>query len=140
MLVPVWLVAEMLPTVALPLTDKLVNTPTDVKLDVTTPEFNTVPVKLLAFTELAVTPVNADPLPIKYPAKTLPVPLTLPDPNRTLPPVMLPVTLVLEPVITPPTTLAAVVVPVTLVLEPVMTPPTTLAPVMAPVTDTTLPT
>jgi hypothetical protein len=47
--------------------------------------------------------------------------------------VVVPVTLVEEPVITPPTTLAAVVVPVTLVEEPVITPPTTLAPLMAPV-------
>ena len=49
----------------LPLTDKLVNVPTEVKLDVTTPEFNTVPVKLFAFTLVAVTPVNAEPLPMK---------------------------------------------------------------------------
>ena len=46
----------------------------------------------------------------------------------------LPVTLVLDPVITPPTTDAAVVVPVTLVLDPVITPPTTDAAVTAPVT------
>ena len=55
----------MLPDVVLPLTLKLVSTPTEVKLDVTTPEFNTVPVKLLALTLVAVTPVNADPLPMK---------------------------------------------------------------------------
>ena len=49
----------------LPLTLKLVSVPTEVKLEVTTPEFNTVPVKLLALTLLAAMPVNADPLPIK---------------------------------------------------------------------------
>ena len=54
-----------LPLVVLPLTDKLVSVPTLVKLDVTTPEFNTVPVRLLALTLVAVTPVNAEPLPIK---------------------------------------------------------------------------
>ena len=48
----------------LPLTDKLVSTPTDVKLDVTTPEFNVVPVKLFALTAVAVTPVSCEPLPI----------------------------------------------------------------------------
>ena len=46
---------------------------------------------------------------------------------------MLPVTLTLEPVITPPTTDAAVVVPVTEVEVPVITPPTTDAAVTAPV-------
>ena len=44
-----------------------------------------------------------------------------------LPPVMLPLMLELEPVITPPTVEAAVAVPVTLELEPVITPPTVLA-------------
>ena len=38
----------------------------------------------------------------------LPVPLTMPVPNSILPPVTLPVTLVLDPVITPPTVEAAV--------------------------------
>ena len=42
----------------LPLTDKLVSTPTDVKLEVTTPEFNVVPVNELALTDVAVTPVS----------------------------------------------------------------------------------
>ena len=60
-----WLVADTLPLVVLPLTDKLVSTPTDVRLELTTPEFNVVPVKLLALTALAVTPVSCDPLPIK---------------------------------------------------------------------------
>ena len=49
---------DKLPLVVLPLTDKLVSTPTDVRLELTTPEFNVVPVKLLALTALAVTPVN----------------------------------------------------------------------------------
>ena len=49
----------------MPLTDKLVSVPTLVKLDVTTPEFNTVPVKLLALMLEAIILVNAEPLPIK---------------------------------------------------------------------------
>ena len=49
----------------LPLTLNEPNVPTDVKLDVTTPEFNVVPVNELALTLVAVTPVSCDPLPIK---------------------------------------------------------------------------
>ena len=49
----------------LPLTDNDVSVPTEVKLDVTTPEFNTVPVRLLALTLVAATPVNDEPFPMK---------------------------------------------------------------------------
>lgn len=56
-------------------------------------------------------------------------------PDVVVPPVVVvPVTEVLEPVMTPPTTDAAVVVPVTLVEVPVITPPTTDAAVVVPVT------
>ena len=44
----------------------------------------------------------------------------------------MPVTLELDPVITPPTVEAAVTVPVTLVLDPVITPPTVEAAVTVP--------
>ena len=49
---------------------------------------------------------------------------------------MLPVTDTLEPVITPPTTLAPVTAPDTDTLVPVITPPTTDAAVTAPEADT----
>ena len=65
----------------------------------------------------------------------LPVPLTIPEPNNKLPPVILLVADINPPV----KILPAVVLPVTLVLVPVITPPTTLAPVMVPVTETTDP-
>ena len=76
------------------------------------------------------------------PACTFPLKLTLDPvmtPPTTLAPVTIPVTLLLVPVITPPTTLAPVTIPDTLLLVPVMTPPTTLAPVMTPVTLTVVP-
>ena len=117
------------------LPDKLVRTPTDVKIDVNTHEYNVVPVRLLALTLVAVTPVSCDPLPIKYPADMLPVPLTMPVPNSILPPVTLPVVLKLVPVITPPTTLDPVTVPVTEALDPVITPPATLAAVTPPAVE-----
>ena len=54
----------------------------------------------------------------------------------TLPPVTLPVTLELDPVITPPTTLAAVAIPDTLTLAPVIAPAvSTLPPVTLPVAE-----
>jgi hypothetical protein len=62
--------------------------------------------------------------------------LTNPPVNK-FPPVMLPVTLVEVPVMTPPTTLALLTAPVTLTLDPVITPPITLAPVIDPVALTT---
>ena len=56
--------AVKLPLVTVPETDNDVNVPSEVRLEVTTLAANTVPVNELAL-ELAVNPVNADPLPIK---------------------------------------------------------------------------
>ena len=65
-----------LPTVAVPLTLRLVRVPVLVMLGCAA--VCKVPVKLVAV--------------------MLPVPLTIPEPNNTLPPVMLPVTLTVVPV------------------------------------------
>ena len=64
-------IVDTLPTVAVPLTLRLVSVPTDVML--VCAAVCSVPVKLVAV--------------------MLPVPLTIPEPNNTLPPVMLPVVL-----------------------------------------------
>ena len=53
-----------LPDVVVPLTDKLDNTPTDVKLEPVTPELINVPVSVSALADEAVTPVRYAPLPI----------------------------------------------------------------------------
>ena len=50
--------AFRLPLVILPLTDKLLSVPTDVKLELTTFELSVLPIRLLASTLLAATPVS----------------------------------------------------------------------------------
>ena len=117
------LVAEMsppvskLPPVTLPLTLRLVNVPTVVKLENITLLLRVLPVNALASTLLAVTPVNCDPLPIKKLPVTLPVALTTP-PVNTLPPWMLPVALKLVPVAAPMLGVVRLAPALTIILPP----------------------
>ena len=54
-----------LPTAALPVTFKLARLPTDVRLENNTFELSVLPVKALALTSDAETPVSNEPLPMK---------------------------------------------------------------------------
>ena len=64
-LVNVPVAPDTLPVLTLPVTVKSTSVPTVVKLEKITPDASVLPVKLAAGTDVALTPVNALPLPIK---------------------------------------------------------------------------
>ena len=87
-------------------------------------------------------PVNGPALTVRLPTVALPAPLMIPEPNNTLPPVILPFTLTVVPVndvaltLAPPSMLPPVILPLVLTMPE---PTSTLPPVMLPVTLTVVP-